>query len=74
MSERMKTVPDFEDLLVLFEKHGVRCLIIGGVAFVFHVKPRYTKDLDVWVDNAPENMMRAAATTGRPTRGLQKGS
>ena len=59
MSERMKTVPDFEDMLRLLEKHGVRYLVIGGVAFVFHVKPRYTKDLDVWVDSDPDNVMRA---------------
>ncbi len=59
MSERMKTVPEFEDMLAMLEKHGVRYLVIGGMAFVFHVKPRYTKDLDVWVDNEPENMQRA---------------
>jgi len=55
----MKTVPDFEDMLAVLEKHGVRYLIIGGVAFVFHVKPRYTKDLDVWVDSEPDNVTRA---------------
>lgn len=59
MNEHMKTVPDFEDILVLFEKHSVRYLVIGGVAFVFHVKPRYTKDLDIWVDSARDNVMRA---------------
>jgi len=59
MSERMKTVSDFEDMLALLEKHGVRYLVIGGVAFVFHVKPRYTKDLDVWVDNEADNVIRA---------------
>jgi predicted nucleotidyltransferase len=59
MSKRMKTVSDFEDMLSLLEKHCVRYLVIGGVAFVFHVKPRYTKDLDVWVDNEPDNVMRA---------------
>ena len=59
MSEHMKTVPDFVDMLALLEKHDVRYLIIGGVAFIFHVKPRYTKDLDVWIDNQPDNVTRA---------------
>lgn len=69
MIEPMKTVPDFEDLLTLLEKHSVRYLIIGGVAFVFHVKPRYTKDLDIWVDSARNNVMRtnqALAEFGSP--------
>jgi hypothetical protein len=47
MNESMKTVPDFEDILAMLERYGVRYLVIGGVAFVFHVKPRYTKGLDV---------------------------
>ncbi|MBW1985370.1 MAG: hypothetical protein JRI53_11680 [Deltaproteobacteria bacterium] len=38
------------------EKHKVRYLIVGGLAFIFHAKPRYTKDIDIWVDSDPENM------------------
>jgi hypothetical protein len=69
MNERMKTVPDFEDMLALFEKHSARYLVIGGVAFVFHVKPRYTKDLDVWVADDADNVNRvngALAEFGSP--------
>jgi hypothetical protein len=43
----MDTVVDFEDMLDLLERHGVRYLIIGGLAFIFHAKPRFTKDMDV---------------------------
>jgi hypothetical protein len=53
------TVQDFEDLLELFERHGVRYLVIGGLAFIFHAKPRYTKDMDLWIDPDPENVGRA---------------
>ena len=28
----METIPDFEDLLGLFQHHGVRYLIVGGLA------------------------------------------
>ena len=50
---------DFEDMLEAFEKHKVRYLIIGGLAFTFHVKPRYTKDMDLWIDPERENVDRA---------------
>lgn len=46
----MDTVQDFEDLLELLERFEVRYLIIGGLAFIYHAKPRYTKDMDLWVD------------------------
>ena len=55
----MDTVQDFEDLLALFERHEVRYLIVGGLAFIYHAKPRYTKDIDLWVDPEPENVARA---------------
>lgn len=55
----MDTVQDFEDLLDLFARHEVRYLIIGGLAFIFHAKPRYTKDIDLWIDPDPANVERA---------------
>ena len=55
----MDTVKDFEDILELFARHGVRCLIVGGLAFIYHAKPRYTKDIDLWIDADPENVRQA---------------
>ena len=55
----MDTIQDFEDMLHLLDKHKVRYLIIGGLAFIYHAKPRYTKDMDLWVDAAPQNVKRA---------------
>jgi len=54
-------VSDFEDLLAALNRHEVRYLIIGGLAFIYHAKPRYTKDLDLWIDPDPENVRRANA-------------
>ena len=54
----MKTVPDFEDILNLFSDYGVRYLIVGGLAFIYHAKPRYTKDIDLWIDADLENVAR----------------
>ena len=55
----MDTIHDFEDLLELLDKHRVRYLIIGGLAFIYHAKPRYTKDMDLWLDSDPDNVKRA---------------
>jgi hypothetical protein len=54
----VRTVPDFEDILTLFAEHEVRYLIVGGLAFIFHAKPRYTKDMDLWLDSHPDNIAR----------------
>lgn len=42
--------PDFEDFIKLLNKHEVDYMIIGGYAMAFHGKPRYTGDLDIWID------------------------
>lgn len=55
----MDTAQDFEDILELFARHRVRYLIVGGLAFIFHAKPRYTKDIDLWIDPDHENVRRA---------------
>ncbi len=52
----MDTIQDFEDILELLNKHQVRDLIIGGLAFIYHAKPRYTKDMALWIDPASDNV------------------
>lgn len=44
----MRAVQDFEDFLSGLARHRVRHLIVGGLAFICHAKPRYTKDADIW--------------------------
>jgi len=57
----VETIQDFEDLLSILGKHRVRYLIIGGLAFIYHAKPRYTKDMDLWIDPSRDNVKRANA-------------
>ncbi|WP_437720133.1 hypothetical protein [Sorangium sp. So ce861] len=45
----------------MFADAGVRYLVIGGHAVSLHARPRTTKDLDLWLDAAPENIGRACA-------------
>jgi hypothetical protein len=52
----VETIQDFEDMLFLLNKHGAKYLIIGGLAFIYHAKPRYTKGIDIWVEPSPENV------------------
>lgn len=66
---------DFKDLLRAFNEAGVRYLVVGGWAYAEHVEPRYTKDLDVWIDRSPENADRvfvALREFGAPLRDLSK--
>ncbi|MBN1847205.1 MAG: hypothetical protein JW932_01325 [Deltaproteobacteria bacterium] len=49
----MAVIQDFEDMLA---RHKVRYLIIGGLAFIYHAKPRYTKDMDLWIDPNLKNV------------------
>lgn len=52
---------DFEELFAFLNARHVRAIIVGGYAFAFHVKPRFTKDIDVFVDPTPENAARLVA-------------
>lgn len=51
----MRLNPDYCDMFKTLNTAGVRYLVIGGYAYGFHVEPRTTKDLDIWVDPASEN-------------------
>jgi len=65
----LDAITDFEDMLDLLDKQGVRYLIIGGLAFIYHAKPRYTKGMDLWIEPSEENVSRgnrALAEFGSP--------
>jgi predicted nucleotidyltransferase len=51
----MKVEKDYEELLKLLNKHKVKYCIIGAYAVAFYVKPRYTKDLDIFIEPSDEN-------------------
>lgn len=49
---------DVRDLLALLDKHRVRFMIVGGFAVAAHGFPRYTKDLDIWIECSSDNATR----------------
>ncbi len=46
--------PDLKELLALLNLRDVRYLVTGGYAVAAHGSPRYTKDLDLWIDREVE--------------------
>lgn len=49
---------DFKEFLSLCLKHELRFMIIGGYAVVHYSRPRYTGDLDLWLESSQENAER----------------
>ena len=49
---------DFREFVQLLNANNVRYLVVGGYAVAVHGHPRYTKDIDIWVDTKVENARR----------------
>jgi hypothetical protein len=49
---------DFKEFIQSLNDNAVRYLLVGGYAVALHGYPRYTKDLDVWVESTTENAAR----------------
>ena len=46
---------DFREFIELLIKNKAEYLIVGGYAVGIHGHPRYTGDLDIWLNATPEN-------------------
>ena len=65
---------DFRDLFSALNGAEVRYLVVGAYAVTFHARPRFTKDLDLWIDPDPANAGRAwkaLAAFGAPVGDLR---
>lgn len=64
---------DLREFVAFLNAEGVRYLVVGGYAVAAHGHPRYTKDLDVWLDLASDNAqktLKALAAFGFGEAGL----
>lgn len=64
---------DFRDLFAALNDAGARYLVVGAHAVAFYAEPRFTKDLDVWVEASPANarrLMAALHAFGAPMTGV----
>ena len=65
-------IPFHQDLIDLFSELSAaeaRFLVVGAHAVIHYTQPRYTKDLDVWVEPTPDNagrVLRALVKFGAP--------
>lgn len=50
---------DFREFIESLNSNKVKYLVLGGYAIAFHGHPRYTKDLDVWLEMSDENASNA---------------
>ena len=71
--EFLRSSGDFNDLLSSLNAEAARYLVVGGFALAAYGRPRYTKDLDLWVDpggDNPDRVFRALATFGAALAGV----
>lgn len=64
---------DLKDLLLAFNDHRVRYMVVGGYAFGVHAEPRATKDLDLLIRSDEGNsvaVFHALTQYGAPLDGL----
>jgi hypothetical protein len=61
----MAESPHYKELLQLLNECEVDYLIVGGCAAMKYTEPRYTKDLDIWIDNSSANSKRVFQALGR---------
>lgn len=57
----MKISQDFREFVEFANSRNLQFLIVGGYAVAFHGHPRYTKDLDIWIERTPENVDKLLA-------------
>ena len=65
---------DFKEFIQFLNDNHVRYLIVGGYAVALHGYPRYTKDIDIWIEMSPENadnLLKALEQFGFGSLGLK---
>lgn len=71
----MTLAKDFEDFVKLLNRFEVEYMVVGGYAMAFHGKPRFTGDLDIWIniseDNA-EKLLQVITEFGLASLGFRK--
>jgi hypothetical protein len=61
----MKLLPDFKEFIDALHFENVKFLIVGAHALAAFGHPRYTGDLDIWVERSEENAVRVERALDR---------
>lgn len=70
----LKLPKDFQEFIQSLQSRQVKFLVIGGYAVAYHGHPRFTGDVDFFVECSPENGARislAIADVGLASFGLK---
>jgi hypothetical protein len=65
---------DFKEFIQFLNDNHVHYLVVGGYAVAIHGHPRYTKDIDIWIEINSENatnLLRALEQFGFGSLGLK---
>ena len=65
---------DYKELFKTLNKYRVKYLVVGAYAVIYYAEPRFTKDLDIWVDSEPKNarkLYKALKEFKAPLRDMQ---
>ena len=46
---------DFEDFIQCLNNNNAKYLVVGGMAVIYYGYPRFTGDIDFWIEKTPEN-------------------
>lgn len=46
---------DYKELLKILNRHKAKYLIVGAYAVAYYAEPRYTKDIDIWIESSQNN-------------------
>lgn len=52
----MRVEKDFEEFIALLNEHDVQYVIVGAFAISFHARPRFTGDIDFFINNSSTNI------------------
>lgn len=66
---------DFKEFIQSLNDNNVRYLVVGGYAVALHGYPRYTKDIDIWIELSSENaakILKALDQFGFASLGLKE--
>lgn len=64
---------DYRELFKILNKHKVKYLVVGAYAVIFYTEPRYTKDIDIWVEPTLKNaekLYKALGEFGAPLKDI----
>ena len=68
-SNKIEFSKDFLDFFVLLNENKVEYMLIGGYAVSFYGYPRFTGDIDIWINNTKRNAEKVLKSMSIPLAG-----